>query len=492
MAKPRWGHVLRGVRSLLDEGVVAAVSDGELLERYATSGGESAERAFATLVDRHGPMVLRVCRSVLGDEHAAQDAFQATFLVLARRARSLWVRDSIGPWLHGVAYRTSSCARNAAARRRFHERRATEWASREAGPTEADELAPILHQEVDRLPDRYRSAVVLCYLEGLTHEQAAERLGCPVGTVRSRLATGRDRLRRRLILRGMAPAGDALDRATTPEESAGMVPAVLAQAAVRNALIYAAKPAAGTVPAAVAALAEKGMKIMLIARLKTLTITLLLLGGCSVGLFAYSQQRKDLTGPDEPKAQAAVGDPVPRTMRLILEARVETAREILKQDLERLRNSGATGSDMFDEIHVWSRRLMEDRLRLAATPGERLDAIREHRNRMAMLEQVMGRYAAVGQGRSSDGLKGKYYRLEAHQFLAEAGGDPEKEPPVVDLEKDFGPLPPPPPSPAPAAATMNGPNRHGIRYSGTGGWSGVDVSTSGGGEPSATQRRNCA
>ena len=85
MAKPRWGHVLRGVRSLLDEGVVAAVSDGELLERYATSSGESAERAFAALVDRHGPMVLRVCRSVLGDEHAAQDAFQATFLILARR-----------------------------------------------------------------------------------------------------------------------------------------------------------------------------------------------------------------------------------------------------------------------------------------------------------------------------------------------------------------------------------------------------------------------
>jgi RNA polymerase sigma factor (sigma-70 family) len=452
MATPRWGNVLRGVRSLLDEGVVAAVSDRELLERYATSGGESAERAFATLVDRHGPMVLRVCRSVLGDEHAAQDAFQATFLVLSRKARSLWVRDSIGPWLHGVAYRISSCARNAAARRQFHEHRATEWAVREAGAIEPDELAPILHQEVDRLPDRYRSAVVLCYLEGLTHEQAAERLRCPVGTVRSRLATGRDRLRRRLILRGMATAADALDRTTTREESAGMVPATLAQAAVRNALLYAAKPAAGTVPATAALLAEKGMKIMLIARLKTLTITLLLLGGCSVGLFAYSQQRKDLTGPDEPKAQAAVGDPLPRTMRLILEARVETVREILKQELERLRfNSGATRSDMFDETHVWSRRLMEDRLRLAATAGERLDAVREHRNRMAMLEQVMGRYAAVGQGRSSDGLKGKYYRLEAHQFLAEAGGDPEKEPPVVDLEKDFGPLPPPPPSPAPAA-----------------------------------------
>ncbi len=268
MPKPRWGHVLRGVRSLLDEGVIASVSDRELLERYATGGREPAERAFAALVDRHGPMVLRACRGVLGEEHAAQDAFQATFVVLARKAASLWVKDSIGPWLHGVAYRTACCARNAAARRRFHERRATQRASREAGTIEPDELAPILHQEVDRLPDRYRSAVVLCYLEGLTHEQAAERLRCPVGTVRSRLATGRDRLRRRLIVRGMAPAGDALDRATTHEESAGMVPAALAQAAVRNSLAYAARPAAGTVPATVALLAEKGMKIMLTRSVK--------------------------------------------------------------------------------------------------------------------------------------------------------------------------------------------------------------------------------
>ena len=304
---------------------------------------------------------------------------------------------------------------------------------------------------MDRLPDRYRSAVVLCYLEGLTHEQAAERLRCPVGTVRSRLATGRDRLRRRLILRGMAPANDALERATIPEEPAGMVPAALAEAAVRNALIHAANPAAGTVPAAVALLAEKGMKIMLIARLKTLTMTLLLLGGCSVGTVRILPATEGPHRPRRAEGAGRRGGPVPRTMRLILEARVETAREILKRDLERLRNSGATGLTCSMRYTIWSRRLMEDRLRLAATPGERLDAIREHRNRMAMLEQVMGRYATVGQGRNSDGLKGKYYRLEAHQFLAEAGGDPEKEPPVVDLEKDFGPLPPPPPSPAPAA-----------------------------------------
>ncbi len=363
MVKPRWGHVLRGVRSLLDEGAIAFVSDRELLERYATSGGESAERGFAALVDRHGPMVLRVCRAVLGDEHAAQDAFQATFLVLARRRRSLWVGDSIGPWLHGVACRTSSCARNATARRRFHERRAWERAAREAGSVEPDDLAPILHQEVDRLPDRYRSAVVLCYLEGLTHEQAAERLRCPVGTVRSRLATGRDRLRRRLILRGMAPAGDGLDRATTREESAGMIPAALAGAAIRNALIRAANPAAGTVPATVAALAEKGLRDHVVRQVEDPDPDAATPRRRQRGtLRIRPATRKDPPAPDGPKAQAAVGDTVRPTTRLILEARVETAREILKHELERLRfSSGAIRSDMFEQIHVWSRRLMEDR-----------------------------------------------------------------------------------------------------------------------------------
>ena len=449
MVKPRWGNVLRTVDSLLGEGIIATLSDAELLERYATSGRESAERAFAALVDRHGPMVLRVCRNVLRDDHAAQDAFQATFLVLARKAGSVWVHDSIGPWLHGVALRTASCARNAVARRRFHERKAAELTPQDRGAGEVDDLS-FVHQEVDRLPERFRAAVVLCYLEGLTHEQAAERLRCPVGTVRSRLATGRERLRRRLTRRGIAPERDLLEPSASYQDPAGLIPAGLAEAAVRNALVHMAKPAAGTVPAAVSRLAEEGMRVMLLARLRTLSLTLLVLGGSSVGLFAFAQGRKEPARPAEPKAPEVAGEPMSRTVRLLVEARIETAREILRRDLQRLRNSGAIGTDVFDQIPVWSRRLMEDRLRLAETPGQRLDAIREHRNCMAMLEQVMGRYAAAGQARASDGLKGKYYRLEAHQLLAEAGGDPEKEAPVFDLEKDAGTLPPPPPTPGPA------------------------------------------
>ena len=124
MAIGKDGAVLRQLRTLFNVGTVRELTDGQLLERFATDRGESAELAFAVLVERHGPMVLRVCRGVLNDPHDTQDAFQATFLVLVRKARALWVRDSLGPWLHQVAYRTASCARSTAARRRRHERRA--------------------------------------------------------------------------------------------------------------------------------------------------------------------------------------------------------------------------------------------------------------------------------------------------------------------------------------------------------------------------------
>src|SRR5216110_2119733 len=109
---------------------VRELTDGQLLERFSTDRGEAGELAFAALVERHGPMVLRVCRGVLADPHDTQDAFQATFLVLVRKARALWVRDSLGPWLHQVAYRTASCARSTAARRRQHELSAAERTAR--------------------------------------------------------------------------------------------------------------------------------------------------------------------------------------------------------------------------------------------------------------------------------------------------------------------------------------------------------------------------
>ncbi len=190
-------------------GAIGHLTDRQLLERFTAGEGEPAELAFAALVERHGPMVLRVCSALLRDPHDAQDAFQATFLVLLRKARELWIHDSLGPWLHRVARRVANRVQTSARRRREYERKAAE--SRTVlslvgcGP---DEPWSILHEEIDRLPERYRLPVVLCHLEGQSHELAAKTLRLPVGTLKSRLHRARDLLRGRLSRRGMdLPAG---------------------------------------------------------------------------------------------------------------------------------------------------------------------------------------------------------------------------------------------------------------------------------------------
>jgi RNA polymerase sigma factor (sigma-70 family) len=285
MAKGRRDNGFRHVRMLFQVGPAGDLTDGQLLERFTTRGGETSEMAFATLVERHGAMVLRVCRSILRDPHDAHDAFQATFLVLVRRADSLWVRDSLGPWLHQVAYRVASCARSAANRRDRHERRAAELAGPGVSQEEPDDLGDVLHEEVNRLPRTCRSAVVLCYFEGLSPEQAARRLGCPVGTVQSRLARGRERLRARLKRRGLAPEVGAMGMGNALEAPPPAPPTALVEAVIR-----AAAPASSTAAASgtVVGLAEGVLKTMfLTSKLRTaaamiLATTLLAAGARSM------------------------------------------------------------------------------------------------------------------------------------------------------------------------------------------------------------------
>jgi HlyD family secretion protein len=195
--------VLRQIRAVFDAGPLGDVPDGLLLERFVCRADESA---FESLVERHGPMVLRVCRGSLKDEHDAEDAFQAVFLILARKARSLWVRDSIGPWLHAVALRTAASVRAKVSRRQTIETRWAESTLRSVAEPLHDDSAPILYAELARLADRYRMPLLLCDLEGLSHEAAAERLGWPLGTVKSRQARGRARLRSRLLRQGLVPS----------------------------------------------------------------------------------------------------------------------------------------------------------------------------------------------------------------------------------------------------------------------------------------------
>ena len=211
MKTTKEGTVQRQLNTLFNIGAIRELTDGQLLERFSNRRGEVAELAFEALMQRHGPMVLRVCRAQLPDPHDTQDAFQATFLILIKKARALWIRDSLGPWLHQVAFRTASCARSNAARRRRHELRVAGMAahllSTEDRPS--PELERVLHQEINRLPDCYRIPIVLCDLEAHTCEEAARRMGCPVGTVKSWRFRGRRRLRDRLIRLGLAPSAVA-------------------------------------------------------------------------------------------------------------------------------------------------------------------------------------------------------------------------------------------------------------------------------------------
>jgi len=260
--------LLRDVRILFDLGTIGDRTDGELMKWFTTGDGETAQLAFMAIVGRHGPMVLRVCQGILHDPHEAEDAFQAVFFVLAQKARSLWVRNSLGPWLHRVACNVASCARSTAALRRRHERKHAELTAFTVDERQWDDLGPILHEELDRLPERYRVPIVLCYLEGMTHEQAAHRLHWPVGTVRTRLARGRKGLRARLIRRGLAPAG-GLTFALAPEAVSAAVPQELARSTVLAVIRSAAGGAAsGAIPEAVSILAKGASLAMTTSRLK--------------------------------------------------------------------------------------------------------------------------------------------------------------------------------------------------------------------------------
>ena len=234
-------------------------------------------------------MVLRVCYQVLGDSHDAQDAFQATFLVLARKARSVRKYDSVASWLYGVADRVARRARAEAARRRAHERRRSELTALElesVGDQTRSETWPELHEEVASLPEKLRVPIVLCYLEGLTAEAAAQQIGCPRGTVLSRLSRARERLRERLTRRGVVLSTGLPLLATN-----SAVPDGLSHATVQSAIrIMAGKTAAGTVPASVAALTEGVLRMMFRIRLIRVVGAILAIGAMSIGVSVVVSQ----------------------------------------------------------------------------------------------------------------------------------------------------------------------------------------------------------
>jgi RNA polymerase sigma factor (sigma-70 family) len=202
MSSVQTNTLLRHVRKIAANHHGGEMPDRELLELFLA---RHDEKAYTALLRRHGPMVMAVCRSIVGDWHLAEDAFQATFLLLAKKALSIRKREAVGSWLHGVARHVAMKARSTAAKHKVSDENTER--SQASDPTldmSLRELQAVLHEELERLPTKYRAPVVLCYLEGRTHEQAALQLGWTAGTVRGRVNRGRELLRGRLTRRGLA------------------------------------------------------------------------------------------------------------------------------------------------------------------------------------------------------------------------------------------------------------------------------------------------
>jgi RNA polymerase sigma factor (sigma-70 family) len=290
--------VIEYIRRVVGDGV--GLRDGELLGRYVDRRDEAA---LAALVNRHGPMVWGVCRRHLS-HHDAEDAFQATFIVLVRKAASIAQREAVGNWLYGVAHQTALQARRSAARRRAREVQVTEMPDAEAPQERWADLQPLLDEELSRLPDHYRTVIVLSDLEGRTRKEVAAQLGCPEGTVASRLVRARSMLAKRLTQRGVALSGGVLAVALSQSTGSAGVPAAVVSSTIKAASLCAAGQAA--IPVKVAALAEGVLKAMLLNKLQPALAVLVVVA--MVGLIGYGMARGQQKGDavqkqaSEPKA----------------------------------------------------------------------------------------------------------------------------------------------------------------------------------------------
>lgn len=318
MAIETLGAALGGISRLLADGTITGFSDAQLLERFA-AGHDAA--AFEAVVARHGPMVLGVCRGILKDQADAEDAFQATFLILVQKSTTLRRREALGPWLYQAAPRVAIRANAAAARRRACERRAGQMASTTStsGPSAPDESLQALHEEIARLPEKLRRAVILCDLQDIPQSRAADELRLSERTLQRRLSEGRRRLKARLIRRGMVPEGGVVGSAFLRQACVPVPPAWghatvrAAMAAVDHSLIV------GAASAAARQLTREVLRMMWLHKFTVASASLLAAGmvawGASAALISLqegpSRKPGEMPDPAMKKAEAAVPQPVP-------------------------------------------------------------------------------------------------------------------------------------------------------------------------------------
>jgi RNA polymerase sigma factor (sigma-70 family) len=332
MATGPFKQVLHHLRTLVEGRLADPADDAALLWRFADNGDEAA---FEKLVQRHGAMVRNVCQGVLRNAADADDAFQATFLVLARKAGSFRRGGSLASWLYGIAYRTARKAQTLSARRRSHERSAMHETVA-ADPAEAaarQELRPLVHEALNQLPERFRGPLVLCYLENKTVAEAAQILGRPFGSMSWLLERGRQLLRERLERRGVALSLSGLTAVLAAEGSAAALPASMATAAAQAALGFAGRSTlpAGAATALAQSLAEGVLHDMFKRKIKHLTVVLLalVLFSSGAGLIGYQFRGAGVAvavpaDDTKPELEKAKTEPLAYPLQLKLVAKKDT------------------------------------------------------------------------------------------------------------------------------------------------------------------------
>jgi RNA polymerase sigma factor (sigma-70 family) len=429
-------HFLRRLVAVRDGDVT---SDGQLVARFVQTHEEAA---FAELLRRHGPMVLGVCRRVLGNSADTDDAFQATFLVLVRKAGSLGAPESVANWLHGVAHRTALKARTEAAKRRAREREVVEMPAAESSDEFLwSDLKPLLDEEIQRLPARYRTPFVLCHLEGKTNEEAARLIGCPKGTVLSRLARARERLRTRLTKRGVTLSAAVLAAVVTERTASATVPAALAATTLRASLSFAATgAAAGIVSTHVLTITEGVVQAMFMSKFKMAALMLvaagLLAGAGMVGYSALTagpaqdpkaetERAKEPRSRDDFEERRAAIE-LKRKLQPLMEKRLEAVKELMRARTEELLAGKVTVEVLLESSH----NLLKAQQEMSDKPVDQLKMRQDHFQRMKQVQEILEVRMRAGKVNIGEVAQARYYRYDAEigleRFKAKLGNDKPK------------------------------------------------------------------
>ncbi|WP_422931067.1 RNA polymerase sigma factor [Singulisphaera sp. PoT] len=440
MASSRDGAVLQGLSRLFGNGSVVGLTEWQLLERYRS---QRDEVAFEALVARHGPMVLGVCRRILGNSSDVDDAFQATFLILVKKAASFRERDAIAHWLYGVAHRVALRARTVAAKRRMGQPITGLEPHAIDDATASRELAWALEDELSRLPSTYRAPIVLCYLQGMTHEEAALRLHWPLGTVKGRLARARALLKARLVRRGIAPSAGAalglLSRDASAQVSEGLLreTVTIAMRFGGGRLAYRALPSAvatlipgATMSTALASLksASAFASILLVAFVGAATAQFISGAGSQSkefhqreGLIASAAQTNakgtiDNKTSEEPKPALAVEGPPNRKSAAEQYAELRAQQQSLAIRIfeDEVNKAMSAASVDLAAIVQWSKKALEIE---NDSTTDRKGPATKHRIRVNRLVDAIFSRADKSQYENQS----NYYRLEANNLEWEAG-----------------------------------------------------------------------